>query len=198
GGAGARASATERVSPAVLLRLHRLHRGGAALPHRHRGRRPRGVRDGLAVRHGARLAGLVGPRHEEPDPGREGGHSLEEPGAAPESLSGQVRSTATITRRPSPRSRRRPSSGVGAAGRWSTRSCVNVGITWPSRQCVPYGSSPLATARMPSRTIPRSTVAPRSVAASCSSAWTATGRWLDWASKSAGWRWRSAYGRSPD
>src|SRR2546429_5384367 len=105
GGAGARASAAERVSPAVLLRLHRLHRGGAALPHRHRGRRPRGVRDGLAVRHGARLAGLVGPRHAEPDPGRARGPSLEAPGTAPESLSGQARSTATITRRPSARSR---------------------------------------------------------------------------------------------
>ena len=45
----------------LLLRLHRLHGAGAALPHRHRGRRSRGVRHRLAVRHGARLAGGVDP-----------------------------------------------------------------------------------------------------------------------------------------
>src|SRR3989441_6141660 len=47
-------TAAERLSAEVLLRLHRVHRAGAALPHRHGGRRPRRVRHRLALRHGAR------------------------------------------------------------------------------------------------------------------------------------------------
>src|SRR5262249_2950446 len=78
--------AAERLSSALLLRLHRLHRIGAALSHRHRRRRSRGLRHGLALRHGPRLARLVGPRDGEPHAGREGGGPLAEPGAPPRNL----------------------------------------------------------------------------------------------------------------
>src|SRR6266540_82779 len=87
GGARAHHEAPERVPPALLLRLHRLHGAGAPLPHRHRGRRPGGVRDRLALRHGAGLARLLDPRHGYPVPGGEGGHPLEEPREAAEPMS---------------------------------------------------------------------------------------------------------------
>ena len=74
--------AAERLSAALLLRLPRLQRAGAALPDRHGRRGPRGVRHGLARRHGARLAGVLDPRHEELTPGREGAILWQEPGAA--------------------------------------------------------------------------------------------------------------------
>src|SRR5262245_40260425 len=73
---------TRQPTIAYLPRLRRLHRVGAALPDRHRGRRSRRVRHGLAVRHGARLAGLLDPRHGEPHPGGEGSHPLAQSGAA--------------------------------------------------------------------------------------------------------------------
>ena len=84
------AAAAQRVSPALLLRLHRLHEPAPALPHRPGGRRPRGVRDRLALRHGPRLAGGLDPRDGQPHAGGKGGHPLEEPGAPAESVRRQV------------------------------------------------------------------------------------------------------------
>src|SRR5262249_39158342 len=80
-GAREHQSAAERLPAALLLRLHRLHRIGAALSHRHRRRRSRGLRHGLALRHGPRLARLVDPRDGEPHAGGEGSDPVAKPGA---------------------------------------------------------------------------------------------------------------------
>ena len=62
-----------------LLRLHRLHRAVAAVPHRLGRHRAGVVRHRLALRHGAGLARVMDPEPGEPDSGREGRDPLEEP-----------------------------------------------------------------------------------------------------------------------